>query len=287
MTIRSPIEWTGSQILHAAHAAQSVGRALYHVQETLHSPAPAVQKITLADLREALVRGCADFAAYRSDVFFLVVFYPILNLLLVRVAFGTNLLPLLFPLASGLAMISSLAAVGLYEMSRRREDGLRATWRNGIEVIHRPAFGAIAVLGALLAAIFVLWLAVAWLIFENTMGPALPTSITAFIRDIVTTDEGHRMSILGIGVGFLFALLTMTLSIVSFPLLVDRDVGLDTAIKTSFRAVVANPLPMAVWGMIVVAALILGSIPFFLGLVVALPVLGHSTWHLYRKMVVR
>ena len=84
----------------------------------------------------------------------------------------------------------------------------------------------------------------------------------------------------------LFALLAMTVSLVSFPLLIDRDVGLDTAIKTSVRAVAANPLPMAAWGAIVAGSLVAGSIPLFIGLVVVVPVLGHATWHLYRKLVV-
>jgi uncharacterized membrane protein len=78
----------------------------------------------------------------------------------------------------------------------------------------------------------------------------------------------------------------MSISLVSFPLLIDRDVGLDTAIKTSIRAVRENPVETALWGLIVAAGLVLGSIPLFIGLVVTIPVLGHATWHLYRKIVV-
>ena len=98
---------------------------------------------------------------------------------------------------------------------------------------------------------------------------------------------GWTMVVVGIGVGFLFAVLVLAISVVSFPLLLDRDVGLSTAIGTSFRAVRENPRTMALWGMIVAAALVLGSIPVFLGLIVVMPILGHATWHLYRAVVPR
>jgi uncharacterized membrane protein len=93
--------------------------------------------------------------------------------------------------------------------------------------------------------------------------------------------------VVGVGVGFLFALLVLAISVVSFPLLLDREVGVDTAVWTSVRAVAANPVPMAIWGLIVAGSLVIGSLPFFVGLIVVMPVLGHATWHLYRKVVPR
>lgn len=286
-TIRNPVEWTGSQVMHAAHGIAATGRALHHAVETLHSPAPAVQRISVGDLREVLAKGFADAGAYRSDVFFLVVVYPLLSYVMARIAFGMNLLPLLFPLASGFALVGPAAAVGLYEMSRRREQGLDVSWRNALDVIERPAIGGILMLGVILTGIFFAWLAVAWTIFESTMGPALPESLGQFLRDVLTTDGGHLMMVYGLGAGFLFALLAMSISVVAFPLMVDRDIGFDSAVRTSCKAVMANPGPMAAWGLIVAAVLVLGSIPLFIGLVVALPVLGHATWHLYRKLVAR
>ena len=94
------------------------------------------------------------------------------------------------------------------------------------------------------------------------------------------------MIVVGIGVGFLFALLVLAISVVSFPLLLDRNAGIGTAVSTSMRAVAASPGTMALWGLIVAAGLVIGSVPLFLGLVVILPVLGHATWHLYRRVVV-
>jgi uncharacterized membrane protein len=128
---------------------------------------------------------------------------------------------------------------------------------------------------------------VAWLIFALTLGPAEPVSIGAFARDVFTTSAGWTMIVAGVGVGFLFAVLAMAISVVSFPMLIDRDVGLDTAIATSVRAVKQNPVPMAAWGLIVAASLVLGSIPLFIGLVAVVPILGHATWHLYRRLVSR
>jgi len=283
--IKNPVEYTGAALARMGQGIATAYHKLQHIQETIHSPAPTVRRIGLADLRDAVRKGVEDFGDYRTDVIFVCLFYPVMGLVLARFIFGMDLLPLLWPLASGFAILGPFAAVGLYEMSRLREQGKRAIWANAFDVVHAPDFSGIVVLGLFLIAIFLLWLAAAWLIFENTLGPELPASLNAFLHDIFQTRAGWMMIAVGTGVGFLFALLAMTVSIVSFPLMVDRDVGLDTAIKTSVRAVFANPLPMAAWGLFVALSLAVGSLPLFVGLVVVLPILGHSTWHLYRKLV--
>jgi uncharacterized membrane protein len=285
MTIRNPVEWGVDQFKHAAVALESMGRVGRRTLDTLHSPPPAVRRITLTDLGDVLARGISDFTAFRTDVIFVCVLYPLAGLVLARLAFGYKLLHLVFPLASGFALIGPFVAVGLNEMSRRREAGSEVTWADALAVVRSPSFGAIVLLGLLLMGIFLLWLVAAWAIYTITLGPAPPASVASFVRDVFTTDAGWVMIGAGVGVGFLFALLVLAISVVSFPLLLDREVGVDTAILTSIRAVMANPGPMAGWGLIVAGGLLLGSIPFFLGLIVVMPVLGHATWHLYREVV--
>ena len=287
MAIRNPIEWGVDQLKHAALAFESAGRVGRRTRDNLRSPAPVVRRIGVTDLRDVLARGVDDFGAYRTDVIFLCVIYPLVGLVLARLAFGYEMLPLVFPLASGFALVGPFAAVGLYEMSRQREMGIEVTWADAFGVVRSPSFGAIVLLGLLLMGIFLLWLVAAEAIYQLTLGPAPPASLASFVRDVLTTDAGWAMIWFGVGVGFLFALLVLAISVVSFPLLLDREVGLDTAILTSVRAVVANPGPMAIWGLIVAGGLVIGSILFFLGLIIVMPVLGHATWHLYRKVAPR
>jgi uncharacterized membrane protein len=283
MYIRNPVEWSLDQLKFAGTTIESLvveGRS----REDLCAP-PTVRLIGAADIWDALAKGVDDFAAFRTDVVLICVIYPIVGLLLARLAFGYEMLPLLFPMASGFALVGPFAGVLLYEMSRRREQGHAVSWGDGFGLLHSPALGAILTLGLTLMAIFLLWLGAAWAIYALTLGPEPPTSIMGFARDVFTTGRGWALIVIGVGVGFLFALLSLAISVVSFPLLIDREVGLSTAVRTSVRAVLVNPRAMALWGFIVAAGLVLGSLPIFLGLIVVMPVLGHATWHLYRRVV--
>ena len=281
--IRNPAEWGVDQLRTANLAVERAGHSLR--SPSRDAARPLVRRIELADLKDVLARGISDFAAYRTDVMFLCIIYPVAGLLLAWLAFGYDLLQLVFPLAFGFALIGPVAAVGLYEISRRREQGSEITWADAFGVVRAPAFGAILVLGLVLLAILLLWLAAAQGVYVMTLGPEPPASLGAFARDVLTTRAGWALVAVGVGVGALFAVLVLTISVVSFPLLLDRNVGLYAAVATSVRAVATNPGPMAVWGLIVAGALAVGSIPLLLGLIVVIPVLGHATWHLYRKVV--
>lgn len=250
------------------------------------SPAlPKIRTIGTGDLRDALARGLDDFYAKPSHMVFLGVIYPVVGLILARMTMGAGLLPLVYPLIAGFALIGPFAAIGLYELSRRREQGLEVSWGDVFHVLRSPSIGAIALLGAGLMVIFVVWLMTAKVVYQVTLGGEAPASMTALIGAALTTPSGWALITLGNGIGFLFATLVLCISVVSFPLLLDRNVGAATAVQTSIRAVAENPLPMAAWGLIVAGALVLGSLPLFVGLAVVMPVLGHSTWHLYRKVV--
>lgn len=246
---------------------------------------PDVRKITVDDLKDALARGIDDFRAMPSHAVFLCLIYPIVGFMLARWVLGTNVLPMLFPLAAGFALIGPLAALGLYEMSRRREQGLDVSWRHALDVFRSPSLGAIVVLGLLLVAIFLTWIAVAQAIYVASFGYQPASTMPDFLHQVLTTPAGWSLIVVGNGVGFLFAVVVLAMSVVSFPMLLDRHVGAAGAVLTSMRAVAANPVPMAAWGLIVAALLVIGSMPAFFGLAVVMPVLGHATWHLYRKLV--
>ncbi len=280
-TIGNPLTW-------GARTASAAGSHMVHVGENVAGAdaEPQVRSITIADLKTALRKGVADFALFRTDVAVLCILYPLIGGLLAWVAFDRNLLPLLFPLASGFALIGPVAAVGMYEMSRRREKGLETSWADAFAVLRAPAFGAIFVLGLVLFGLFILWLITAQIIYAMTMGPEVPTSLMGFTRDVLGTSDGRWMIVLGMAIGFVFAAAVLVVTLVSFPLLLDRNVGVPVAVATSLRVARRNPGPVAAWGLIVAAMLVLGSIPLFLGLIVVMPILGHATWHLYRAAVV-
>jgi len=249
------------------------------------SPAyPNVRKIGVSDLFDVLAKGFRDFLAMPTSSIFLILIYPIAGLIFLRLTFGYDLLPIVFPLVGGFALVGSFAAIGLYEMSRRREQGLSTSWE-ALNTFSRSRIRTILILGAVLMVIFVAWLIAAMTIYQSTFGNWTPSSFMEFRRQLFGTPNGWTLIIVGCGVGFLFALVALTIGVVSFPMLVDRDVGVATAVTTSARAVAANPITMALWGFIVAGSLLIGFITFLVGLAVVLPVLGHSTWHLYRKVV--
>ena len=245
---------------------------------------PTIGKIDASDLKDVLVKGFRDFNAKPTHFVLLFIIYPIVGIILINLTAGYQILPLIFPVIAGFALIGPFAAIGLYEISRRREQGLDFSIKYAFQVYRSPSFPAILTLSVMMMVIYFAWLGAALLIFDLTFGTT-PTSFLGFVNDVLTTRAGWMLIVAGSGVGFIFAVVVLALAVVSFPMLLDRDVSAATAIGTSVRAVAANPVMMAAWGFIVAGLLILGAIPFFFGLAVAMPVLGHATWHLYRKVV--
>jgi uncharacterized membrane protein len=283
--IQSPIGWLSDRFDRTIHIIGSETDETYW-QADRRSPAITIRRIGLPDVWQAVRQGAADLAEIRTDVIFLCFMYPIIGLVLGRVASSYRLLPLIFPIVSGFALVGAAAAIWLMEMSRRREQGHTVTWVDAFAVIRSPSLGAIIGLNVVMLSVFVLWLIAAHIIYLHTLGPEPPLTLTAFAHDVATTQQGWIMTVVGIGVGFLFAVLALSISVVSYPLLLERDVSMAVAIRTSLQVVAANPIPMAAWGLIVAVGLVLGSLPLLVGLVVVMPILGHATWHLYRRVVV-
>lgn len=244
-----------------------------------------VRTITLADLMEVLRLGWEDFKAVPTHAILLALIYPVLGIVLARTVLGYSILPLLFPLAAGFALLGPFAALGFYDLSRRREQGEAPTASHALGVLRSPSIGAMIFFGIFLLVLFLVWLAAAQSIYSATFGYAPASSFPDFFQRVLTTPEGHNLIVVGCGVGFLFALVALCVSVISFPLMLDRHAGGIDAMLTSIRAVAQNPVPMAAWGVIVAALLIAGTLPFFLGLTVVIPLLGHATWHLYRKVI--
>ena len=259
-----------------SHVVSSPGMALDE---------PVVRRIGPADLKAALKEGIDDFRAMPTHAFFIALIYPVLGLFLARLTFGYDVLPLLFPLMSGFALIGPFAAIGLYELSRRREQGEDFSWTRAGEVLRSPAIGSIVALGVLLMVVFLFWLMTAQALYRATFGSQAPQSIALFVREVLTTGPGWTLIVLGNLTGLAFSAVVLAISVVSFPLLLDRNVSAAAAVQTSIRAVAANPGTMALWGLTVAGLLVVGFIPLFFGLAVVLPVLGHATWHLYRRVV--
>lgn len=283
-TIGNPLSWVAGILGQAGNGAAATSRAVAGEA----GAEPQIRQIGWADLKGALRAGVSDFMALRTDVAVMCLLYPIVGVVLVYMALNRNLIHLVFPLASGFALLGPAFAVGLYEMSRRREAGQETGWADAFDVLKAPSFGAIVLLGLGLIVAFTIWMIVAGGIYAATLGASgvVPASPTAFVHDVLTTTAGWALIGLGVPVGFVFAAIVLAVSSVSFPLLLDRKVGLPVAVVTSVRVARKNPVAIATWGAIVAGGLILGTIPLFLGLAVVLPILGHATWHLYRRAVV-
>ncbi|WP_375451156.1 DUF2189 domain-containing protein [uncultured Devosia sp.] len=246
---------------------------------------PTIRKIGIVDLSDSLRLGMADFWEKPSHVVLLCIIYPAVAIVLTIWMSGYYTWPLLYSLLGGFALVGPFAAIGLYEISRRREQGLDTAWRHAFDVLRSPAIASIGAVALLLLAVFTLWLTAAQFLYESLFGSAPPMTLNGLLRQILTTPQGWTLIIVGNLVGLAFAVFTLCTTVVAFPLLLDRDVGAYAAVETSFRAVLKNPLPMALWGLIVAVGIVIGSLPLFVGLAVVIPIFGHSTWHLYRKVV--
>ena len=262
--------------------------ATFHVMAGPGDMAPhlTVRRIGLSDVWDALARGFDDFRAKPSHYVFLSLIYPICGVVLVTWSSGANMLPLIFPLVAGFALLGPVFAIGLYEISRRRERGMDTSWRHALDVRHSPALPSILAVGAMLLALFVAWLVFAQMLYTSLFGAEPPQSLALFLASVFSSENGLLLMLAGNAIGFCFALVVLATTVIAFPLMLDRDVGAVAAIETSLRATLMNPVPIACWGLIVAALLIVGTIPIFVGLAVIMPILGHATWHLYRKLVV-
>jgi len=247
----------------------------------------AVRTIGAPDIFDAIKLGIADFNAKPSHLFLMGLIYPIAGFLGTAWAFGSDLLPLVLPIVGGYAIMGPFVAVILYRVSRRREQGQDFPWSEAFTGLTGQRSRTIGILGLILLAIFIAWLFIAQAIYAATLGGIGFDTPAEFLRLVFLTPEGWTLIVIGNGVGFLLAAGVLAAFVVSFPLALDRDVSARAAIRTSLRASFASPGAMAMWGAIIVGSMIIGALTLLVGLAVVLPVLGHASWHVYRKAVTR
>lgn len=245
---------------------------------------PVVRRITAADVVDALGQGLRDFQAQPLYGLASGAIYAAGGILLVLCVTALGISYMAYPLAAGFALIGPFVAIGLYEVSRQREAGLPVSAGGIWRVIRsRSEIGWMAFVSLF---IFIIWMYQVRLLLALFLGlHASFASLHDFLTVVLTTTEGLSFLIAGNIIGAALSIILFSLTVVSFPLLLDRDLDFVTAMITSVRAVVTSPGPMIGWALVIVVLLVVSVLPFFLGLLVTLPVLGHTTWHLYRKLV--
>lgn len=248
----------------------------------------SVRKITHADLSISLRRGLDDFLTFRGDIVFAGIVYTVIGLAAVVMTTSAPLMPFFFPVVAGVGLLGPVAAVGFYELAKRREDGEQNIhWFNFLDVRKRPSIDDIGMVAGLLLLIFFAWLIAAGVLYATLFDWETPASVPQFLEQVFLTPRGWALIVGGGIVGAFFGWAVLALSVASLPMLVDRDVSAAEAVSASWRAAHENKGELVRWGLIVLGLLIIGSIPLFVGLAFVLPWLGYSTWHLYTRLIDR
>jgi uncharacterized membrane protein len=265
---------------------EEVAARIEEERDDAASPGPIeIRRVGLNELMPALKAGFDDLRELRTDQVTIAVLFPLAGLAVAGVIADRALLPFLFPVASGFALIGPLATLWYAALSRGRELWGEDAASHPLHLFFGPRGRSLRLLGGVAILLFLLWNAAAGVIYYLTLGTSHEKANAFFLIRVLTTRAGWEMIVIGCGVGVIFALITVAVGCVSFPLALDKPVTAIEAIRVSLTAMARNPLFMLCWGIVIVAGLVVGAIPGLLGLAVTLPVLGHATWHVYRRIV--
>ncbi len=257
-----------------------------HSNEESVSRTIVVRRIELDDVIDAIRKGFKDFHESRTDILFLCFVYPIIGLIATAGVSSAGYAQMAVPLVSGFVLVGPALAIGLYELSRRHERGLSVRWADMFSVLRSPAIHSIMGLAWILVLFWMTWVAATYFLYRDFVGDQMQTSIVHATLNVLETKDGLLASAFSLLIGAVLATLALAISVVSFPLMLDLEVGLRLAVLTSINVVRRNPIAIAMWGLLVLGGLIMGFAFMIVGLVVVLPILGHGTWHLYRKLIV-
>lgn len=245
---------------------------------------PVVRTIRLADVVEALGAGLRDFQDTSRYGLLFGGFAAAVGLAIVGALYAAGMPYFAYPMGAGFALVAPFIAAFLYEVSRRKERGIPLAMRDiATTVLGRSE---LRWLGFMTLFVLIMWMYQVRFLMAVFLGSSgIFGTLREFVNVLLTTSEGMWFLLVGNIVGAVLATILYSLSVVSFPLVLDRDVDFVTAMITSVRAVTMNPVPMLAFAVIIAALLLVSALPFFLGLLVTLPVLGHATWHLYRRVI--
>lgn len=243
------------------------------------SPKPEIAKVTLHEIWTCLKFGLWDFRRAPGYGIFFAAFYAILGNVLTIVGAGTFLWTL--ALALGFPLVAPFAAVGFYEVSRRLEADEPLNRSEILGVVWSERRRQLPWIGVILALVFLFWSFFAHMMVALFLGVSSVgnTSLETFLA----TSDGRLMLAAQAAVGGAVAFLTFGLTAVSLPLLVDKEIDFVSAMIISMKTVNANKVTLGLWAVIIAVVVFAAMIPAFLGLFIALPVLGHATWHIYRR----
>ena len=249
-------------------------------------PVPDVNHLTFSDLKDCLNKGITDFKRAPAYGLFFGGVFAFLGIFILLSLFVWQKSWLMYPMLIGFPLIGPFAAVGLYEVSRRLEEGRPLAWNEILNVVWQQSSREIRWMAFVLLFIFWIWMYQVRLWIAIILGRMSFVTFDDFISIITTTQEGLIFILVGHIVGAFFALLLFSTTVISFPFLLEKEVDFITAMITSFKTVLASPFVMLSWGILVTLSVMLSFIPAFLGLLVVLPILGHTTWHIYKKAVI-